>query len=226
LFKNRTETANYGTVKILLVEDHTLFREGLRHLLRAIDATVQMDATANCAEALECLGDRTYDLVLLDLKLPGVQGLDALTTLREVAPFTPIVALSGEEDPDVVYRVVEAGAMGFIPKSSTSDVLIQAMQLVLAKGIYLPPSVLNPIRSERTPLAVPDRNAALARLSKRQMDVLRCILRGQPNKAIARQLELSEATVKTHLRAVFAALGVHNRTQAVYAAAKLGLRIA
>lgn len=132
----------------------------MTHLLRVIDATVQMDAAADCVEALKNLRDRTYDLVLLDLKLPGVQGLDALTTLRKAAPSTPIVALSGEEDPDVVYRVVEAGAMGFIPKSSTSDVLIQAMRLVLAKGIYLPPSALNFTRSDRAPPVVADRNAA------------------------------------------------------------------
>jgi DNA-binding NarL/FixJ family response regulator len=121
--------------------------------------------------------------------------------------------------------------MGFIPKSSTSDVLIQAMRLVLAKGIYLPPSVLNSVRSDRGPsdegrIALADGATVLAHLSPRQMEVLRCVVRGKPNKIIARELKLSEATVKSHLNVVFHALGVHNRTQAVYAAAKLGLRIA
>jgi DNA-binding NarL/FixJ family response regulator len=118
--------------------------------------------------------------------------------------------------------------MGFIPKSSTSEVLIQAMRLVLANGVYLPPAVLNAGPGARAaPQVLPDlAGETVPGLTPRQMDVLRCVLKGKPNKIVARELNVSEATVKTHLTAVFDALGVRNRTEAVYAAAKLGLRIA
>ncbi len=215
-------------MRILLVDDHTLFREGLRHLLGALDERVQMDGASDCAEALERLGSGTYDLVLLDLKMPGLHGLDALATLRSTAPATPVVVLSGEDDAKIVHAAIECGAMGFIPKSSTSEILIQAMRLVLAHGVYLPPAVLNAGPGARAaPLSLPEQPGEdLPGLTPRQMDVLRCVLKGKPNKIVARELNVSEATVKTHLTAVFDALGVRNRTEAVYAAAKLGLRIA
>lgn len=215
-------------MRILLVDDHTLFREGLRHLLAALDPRVQMDGAADCAEALRLLGVATYELILLDLKLPGLNGLDALATLRSTAPGTPAVVLSGEDDSTIVHAAIECGAMGFIPKSSTSEVLIQAMRLVLANGVYLPPAALNAGPGARAaPRVLPDlAGETVPGLTPRQMDVLRCVLKGKPNKIVARELNVSEATVKTHLTAVFDALGVRNRTEAVYAAAKLGLRIA
>jgi DNA-binding NarL/FixJ family response regulator len=204
-------------VKILLVDDHPLFRGGLKYLLRGLDISVEMDEAGDCAGALARLGAGAYDLVLLDLKLPGVNGLDGLDSVREAAPGTPVIVLSGEEGPQVVHATIERGAMGFIPKSSTPEVMIEAMRLVLARGIYLPPAALD---------AVPESSAGLPGLTPRQMDVMRCLIRGKPNKVIARELDVSEATVKAHLTAVFEALGAKNRTEAVYAAAKLGLRIA
>jgi DNA-binding NarL/FixJ family response regulator len=122
------------------------------------------------------------------------------------------------EDPQVVHAAIELGAMGFIPKSSTTELMIQAMRLVLAHGVYLPPAALDAVP--------PDVSAGLPGLTPRQMDVMRCLISGKPNKVIARELDVSEATVKAHLTAVFQALGAKNRTEAVYAAAKLGLRIA
>lgn len=214
-------------MRILLVDDHTLFREGLRHLLTAIDERVRMEGVPGCTEALERLSTTAYDLVLLDFKMPGLQGVEALATLRSAAPSTPVVVLSGEDDARIVHAAIECGAMGFIPKSSTSEVLIQAMRLVLAHGVYLPPAVLESGPGARAPLPpVEAPGAPLPGLTPRQMDVLRCVLKGKPNKIVARELNVSEATVKTHLTAVFDALGVRNRTEAVYAAAKLGLRIA
>jgi len=204
-------------VKILLIDDHPLFRGGLKYLLRGLDDGVETDESGDCSQALERLGAGSYDLVLLDLKLPGVNGLDALASLRDAAPGTPLIVLSGEEDPDVVRASIERGAMGFIPKSSTPEVMIQALRLVLTRGVYLPPTALDAV-----PAAV---SAALPGLTPRQMDVMRCVIRGMPNKVIARELDVSEATVKAHLTAVFQALGARNRTEAVYVAAKLKLRL-
>jgi DNA-binding NarL/FixJ family response regulator len=208
-------------MKILLVDDHALLRGGMRYLLRSLDSELEMDEASNCNEALEFVAGRSYDLVLLDLKMPGLNGLDALAALREAAPSMPLVVLSGESDPGLIRGAIDGGAMGFIPKSSTPEVLIQALRLVLAKGVYLPQLVLDQAHAAG---AVPrTASSTLPGITPRQMDVLRCVIRGQANKAIARELALSEGTVKAHLSAVFQVLGAHSRTEAVYAAAKLGL---
>lgn len=215
-------------MNILLVDDHPLLRGGMRFLLRSLDAGLEMDEASNCAQALERLAGRSYDLVLLDLNMPGVKGLDALDALRDAVPGTPLVVLSGEEDPRVVRAAIERGAMGFIPKSSTPEVLVQALRLVLAHGVYLPPAVLD--AEYATPVPASPRVASgampLPGLTPRQMEVLRCVIRGEPNKVIARELDLAEGTVKAHVTAVLRGLGARNRTEAVYAAAKLGLRLA
>jgi DNA-binding NarL/FixJ family response regulator len=201
----------------------------MRFLLRSLDAGLEMDEASNAAQALELVATRSYDLVLLDLKMPGLNGMDALAALRAAVPGTPLVVLSAEDDPAVVRAAIEGGAMGFIPKSSTPEVLIQALRLVLAQGVYLPPAVLERVKTSpaRAPSSAPigPSDAMLPGLTPRQMDVLRCVIRGKPNKVIARELEVSEATVKAHLSAVFLALSAHNRTEAVFAAAKLGLRL-
>lgn len=218
------------TMHILLVDDHPLLRGGMRFLLRSLDAGLEMDEASNCAQALELLAGRGYDLVLLDLNMPGVKGLDALDALRDAVPGTPLVVLSGEEDPRVVRAAIERGAMGFIPKSSTPEVLVQALRLVLAHGVYLPPAVLEAGHATPAPAPAPSQavpgGMPLTGLTPRQMEVLRCVIRGQPNKVIARELDLAEGTVKAHVTAVLRGLGARNRTEAVYAAAKLGLRLA
>lgn len=215
-------------MNILLIDDHTLFREGLKFLLRSLDAALEIDEAGDCAKALERAAGRSYELVLLDLKMPGVNGFDALAALREAIPAAPVVVLSGEDNSGVVRAAIERGAMGFIPKSSTPEVLIQALRLVLAHGVYLPPAVLNsagPAASASLASQTAGGHATLPGLTPRQMDVLRCVIQGKSNKIIARELDLSEGTVKAHLSSVLRALGTHNRTEAVYAAAKLGLRL-
>jgi DNA-binding NarL/FixJ family response regulator len=217
------------TMNILLIDDHALFREGLKFLLRSLDAALKVDDAGDCAKALEQAAARSYELVLLDLKMPGVQGLDALTALREAIPSAPLVVLSGEDNPGVVRAAIERGAMGFIPKSSTPEVLIQALRLVLAHGVYLPPAVLDGVGAAPSPASAASQSSAgqtaLPGLTPRQMDVLRCVIQGKSNKLIARELDVSEGTVKAHLSSVLRALDARNRTEAVYAAAKLGLRL-
>ena len=205
-------------MRILLVDDHTLFRAGLKYLLRGLDEKVEMEEAGDCAEALGRLAHGAYDFVLLDLNLPGVNGLDALDSLRNAVPGTPLIVLSGEGSPEIVHASIERGAMGFIPKSSTQEVMIQAMRLVLAHGVYLPPSALDSVGVAAS--------RSLPGLTPRQAEVMRRVILGKPNKTIARELEVSEATVKAHLTAVFQTLGARNRTEAVYVAAKLGLRLA
>ena len=213
-------------MKILLVDDHPLFRGGLKYLLQSLDEHLELGEAGNCSQAEALAAEHGYDLVLVDLKMPGVGGLDALTVVRAAFPTTPVVVVSGEDDPSVVRAAIECGAMGFIPKSSTPEVMIQALKLVLAHGIYLPPRVLAASQSaDPTPLSAVTAEAGLTGLSARQMDVLRCVIQGKPNKVIARELDVAEGTVKAHLSSVLRALGARNRTEAVYAAAKLGLRL-
>lgn len=214
---------------ILLVDDHALFRGGLKFLLQQLDTGLVLDEAGNCTQAIERTAARRYDLILLDLNMPGLNRLDALEALRDAAPDAPVVVLSGEGDPAVVRAAIERGAMGFIPKSATPEVLIQALRLVLAHGVYLPVEVLDTAYTvaKATPGAQTDwaSQQTPAGLTPRQMDVLRCVIQGKPNKVIARELGVAESTVKVHLSSVLRAFGAHNRTEAVYGAAKMGLRL-
>ena len=159
--------------------------------------------------------------------MPGSQGTSALEFMREALVDVPIVVISGEDDPALIRQAIDLGASGFVPKSSTHPILIGALQLILAGGVYLPMHVLG--ESSR-PLPVPAQIESLSvgvpipGLSDRQFEVLLKAVRGYSNKAIARALQLSESTVKAHLSASFRVLGVSNRTEAVYAAAQLGIR--
>jgi len=204
-------------VRILIVDDHALFREGLRFLLRDLDPQLEIREAANCGEALAMAGER-FSLVLLDLHMPGVKGIEALQAVREAFEASRIVVLSGEEDPRLVRQAIDAQAAGFIPKSSTPQVLLSALRLVLADGVYLPTVALRDLDEGL-------RGQLSGNLSGRQVDVLRKAVEGKANKVIARELGISEGTVKAHLAAAFRALGVKNRTEAVYAAARSGLQL-
>ena len=203
-------------MKILVVEDHALFREGLKYLLRGLDEALEIHEAGTCAEALERTAAHTYDLVLLDLMMPGRSGLDALRALREAVPEHPVVVLSGEDDRHTIQAAIERGAMGFIPKASTPETLVQALRQILAGEVYLPETALED--SEATA-------AELPALTPRQFEVLRYIVQGKPNKVIAAELGLAHDTVRHHVSAVLAHLGARNRTEAVYLTAKLGLRL-
>jgi len=148
--------------------------------------------------------------------------------MREALPTVPVVVLSGEDDPQMIRTTIQHGAMGFIPKASTPEVLVQALKLVLARSVYLPPAALD-ASDESTPLRAADpagrSDANLLGITQRQLEVLRCVIQGKTNKVIARELDISDGTVKQHLSDVLLRLGVKNRTEAVYAAAKLGLRL-
>jgi DNA-binding NarL/FixJ family response regulator len=176
-------------------------------------------------------------LVILDLGLPGMSGMEGLAWLQARHPQVPVVVMSSADDQETVLRALDAGAMGFIPKSSASVVLRGALELVLAGGIYLPPSVFLPQRGGAVPppAVKPVAEASLADppactpeslgLTHRQAEVLDLILQGHPAKSICRALDLAPGTVKTHTTAVLRALKVTNRTQAVVAASQLGWRL-
>ena len=224
-------------MNVLLIDDHALFREGVALLLRPLVAELQVWEAGSLEEGLALLEQRgAPELVLMDLALPGRSGLEGIPLLRQRWPDTPVVALSSSDDKATVLQALDAGAMGFIPKTSSSALLVGALKLIMAKGIYLPPSVFLGGRGAGEPEPRPVAEVAVAGaaeagrrpeelgLSGRQAEVLYLILQGKPAKVIARELNLSASTVKAHTSAVLRTLNVTTRTQAVVAAGKLGLR--
>ena len=208
---------------VLLIDDHAMFRQGLKFLLSDLDNSLYFSEAGSCDQAVELLADKEAQLILLDLNMPGTKGLGALQAVTAAAPTTPVAVLSGEEDPNLIRATIEAGASGYIPKASSSEILVAALQLILAGGIYLPHKVLAGMEAV-TAGKGNSIEATKDLLSGRQTAVLLRAIQGQPNKVIAVDLGIAEGTVKTHLSAAFKALGVHNRTEAVFAAARLGLK--
>lgn len=209
---------------VLLVDDHVMFRQGLKFLLFDLNEKLRFSEAGSGEQALALLGEHDIELVLLDLHMPGSNGLAALRQIREGFPSVPLAVLSGEDDPAVILEAIEEGASGFVPKSSTSELLVAALKLILAGGVYLPANAISSAASITTPVSPEPLKERVNLLSGRQQMILLRAIQGQPNKIIAQDLEIAEGTVKTHLSAAYKALGVHNRTEAVYAAAKIGLK--
>lgn len=207
----------------LIVDDHELFREGLRLLLEYTAPDIVFDQCAGVSGAVDLLKQHNYRLVLLDWNLENVSGPQALERIRETAPLARVVVVSGENDRETVLAAIEAGASGFIPKSASPAVLTMALRLICAGGIYLPDGVLAARQTQ--PAQVDTAQVLLPSLTERQIEVFKALVRGMPNKAIGRLLEISDATVKVHVSAIFRALDVKNRTEAVYAAARKGLKV-
>jgi two-component system, NarL family, nitrate/nitrite response regulator NarL len=202
-------------MRALVIDDHPLVHEiipaVLRKALGEVAVTTEITLEAGLARAG---GAAQPDLVLLDLGLPGCEGLEAVSRFRAKFPNVPLVVLSGTCDRASIIGAFDAGAIGYIPKTSKPDVMIAALKLVAAGGTYVPREALEG-RMER-----PDLD-----LTQRQREVLRLILKGYNNERIAKELGISPATVKQHAHAIFTALGVSTRAGAVIAAARLGLAL-
>jgi DNA-binding NarL/FixJ family response regulator len=206
---------------VLIVDDHPLFREGLKALLQGLDPGVRIAAFASVADTLTGFpADAAPDLVLLDMTLPGTSRLEALAAMRTRFESAAVVVVSGDEDPALIRDAIEAGAAGYIPKTTDPMLTIQALRLVLANGTYMPRAALERQACHVAPGAAPQE---LPHFSERQLAVLKALLHGKPNKLIARELDIAEGTVKAHLWAVYQALHVSNRAQAMYRAHELGL---
>lgn len=208
-------------MKLLVVDDHALIRDGVRGVVKdLIPDAVVLDAS-DCAQAARLLEQHPdIELVLLDLKLPDGDGFSLLSELRANRPATAVVMLAGDDAPKTIATALDQGALGFIPKSASRAVMMNALRLVLSGGIYVPPEILAreaPRQGQPAPRSPGDFG-----LTERQSDVLTFMLRGQSNKTIAHALDLAEPTVKNHVTAILKALKVTNRTEAVVAARQLG----
>ncbi|MFC4309622.1 response regulator transcription factor [Steroidobacter flavus] len=199
-------------MKILIVDDHPLFRAGFHAVLEQSDLDAGVLSVSSVPEALQALQtDGDIGLVLLDIHLKGDDGFNALKIIGERFPTTACIMISGDDQQAVAARAVAAGASGFIPKSFTADEMIASIRKVLAGEVFVP---------ETTNLAAATEQPN--GLTLRQLEVISMLGRGFSNKEIARALDVAERTVKAHVSAVFEALNVRNRTQAVLVAQKRG----
>jgi DNA-binding NarL/FixJ family response regulator len=214
-------------LKILIIEDHALVREGLVRLLARIEKGVVLRDCADFDSALAVLeGEDEVDLILLDLALPGIDGFVGLDILRRQFPALPVVVVSAFDDAPTINRVMNLGASGFIPKSYSGEALLAALHEVLAGNIFRPDGAGKPARLDDMPPLPPAGNGvqpAEFGLTERQAQVLALMVRGLSNREIGDELELSEGTVKIHVTAIFKALGVASRTQALVAVARYGI---
>jgi DNA-binding NarL/FixJ family response regulator len=197
----------------LIADDHWLVRQGIRHTLSELGDEVTITEAASYADVLSLLRNNAkFDLLLLDLSMPGMSYDEGLEEIRQIAPSVPLVVVSGADDPITIRQLISAGAAGFIPKSEPPKILLSALQLVLSGGIYVPTMALATVTQEET-----------LHLTDRQMQVLKLLAEGAPNKTIANELGLAVPTVKIHVAAVLRQLSARNRTEAVQHAIRQGL---
>ncbi len=199
-------------MKVLIADDHPLVREGICNVLKHIssDQTIlQADDFPQAKKIIKQYPE--LDLILLDLYMPEMNGVTSLIKLRQQLPCTPIVIISASENINDIRGAINNGANGYIHKSSSSEIMLNALRLVLSGGLYLPPqwTVEANIKNES--------------LTQRQKEIITLLATGKANKEIAREFSISDKTVKAHLSEIFKRLQVSNRTQAVHQARKLGI---
>jgi len=210
-------------MRALVIDDHPLIQEIVPVVLAKALGEVTVDTEATLEGGLARAGGANApDLVLLDLGLPGCEGLEALARFRSKFPDLPLVVLSSTCDRDSIIAAIEAGAVGYIPKTSKPDVMIAALKVVAAGGTYVPREALDEPAEKPAPRR---RRAVALDLTQRQKDVMRLILKGYNNERIAAELSIAPNTVKQHAHAIFSALGVSTRAEAVIAAARHGLSL-
>lgn len=215
--------ASDGSLRIVFADDHRLVREALAPFIQRLAPTVRLDEASTVDEAISLLENNTQcDLILLDLNMPGMDGFEGFNRLQHVAPDTPIAVLSGSIDPSDVSQALAHGAAGYIPKTTAGTTLVNALQIILAGEVYVPPALMT-AQANRGSGTGGTRETRTVPLADRQMDVLKALAEGLTNKEIARRLGIAEITVKVHLQSIYRKLGVSNRTEALAAALNRGL---
>jgi DNA-binding NarL/FixJ family response regulator len=227
-------------MRVLLVDDHPLILSALQSVIQGLGDDVTVIGASSAEQArTELLKDADFDLVLLDLALGDADGFEVLSEFRAAYPALPVVVVSASDRTSDVIRAIDLGAMGFVPKRSSNELLFDALRMVMSGGLYVPPMMLgletpasggDTVPGVMRPVGAPAGQAdyqkaplslASVGLTPRQGDVLALLLQGKPNKLIARELNVSVETVKDHVAAVLRALGVNSRTQAVLAVSQM-----
>jgi DNA-binding NarL/FixJ family response regulator len=207
-------------LKILVVDDHSLVREGLCQVLKGLDADVAVLEASNCAQAFELAAlHHDLDLVLLDYHLPDMTGLEALDVFGAKHPELPIVMLSGSVNPKIMGQVIAKGAAGFITKAGKSNEMLAILRLVLDGEVCIPPELDDESSLQQAAYTT---GYPPLQFTQRQEDVLYLLLDGRTNREISETLNLAEETIKTHITAILRGFGVKNRVQAVMAANRHG----
>ncbi len=224
-------------MKILIADDHRLVIEAVKAKLSELGAGIEFVLALSVDELLAGATD-DLDLALIDLNMPGAEGQAHIEEMRRRHPAVPVIVLSGYEDPAIMRSALACGVLGFIPKAYSPEVMVSAVRLVLAGGVYVPPMLLSALppcivagvpgagsgaaaQAARAPASAQTLEHLRNVLTERQVEVLQLLSQGKPNKLIGRSLGISEGTVKIHLAAIFRALNVRNRTEAVVAAQAL-----
>lgn len=225
-------------MKVLIADDHRLIVEGVKTKLSELGQHVECVVAMDLEEFARAVHpDAGLDLAIIDIAMPGTHGHEHIAQMRTLAPDVPVIVLSGSEDLEQIRALLDLGVQGFIPKAYSPDVMLSAVRLVLAGGVYVPQMLLAGMQArgmlpgDGVPVAIardatpadPERSLDGLRqiLTSRQIDVMLLLSQGKPNKLIARDLGISEGTVKIHLAAIFRALNVRNRVEAVVASRKL-----
>ena len=205
-------------MKIFLADDHHLFLEGMQSVLSGLADDVDIETSNNGIDALKVLSNDLFDIALIDLRLPSLDGFSILSELSKINCLTPVIMVTASEDPLDEQKAIDLGAMGFVPKSSSGQEIIHAINCVLDGEIVRQDNSIFKFDDN------PNNNwASQHNITPRQLEVLRLIRHGLSNQAIADRLFLSTATIKTHIISIFQALGTQSRTEAIQKAQQLGL---
>lgn len=195
------------TTRILIIDDHDLYRSGLRAALNASIPDSEISEAGSIDEAMSASAD-TLDVIVLDIRLPGLNGVEGLALLKKRWPLAPVLMLSSQNDSETVDAAIERGAAGFVSKSDAADKIVSTIKLIL-RGQFAP--------------QLPGGDSPLLRLTPRQCEVLDLLCQGMTNKLIAQRLSLSENTVRVHVQAILGFLQVSSRSEAIFAARSRGL---
>ncbi|WP_090216420.1 response regulator transcription factor [Geopseudomonas guangdongensis] len=208
--------------KILIADDHPLFREAIHNVISDGFAGCEVMETSDLDSALALTQEHDdLDLILLDLNMPGMHGLNGLMTLRNEAPTIPVVIVSAEEDKQIVLQAITYGAVGFITKSSPRAQMTEAIEQILNGNVYLPSEIIRSSKPSARRVGHDEPGIPpelLQALTRKQLLVLERMTKGESNKQIAYNLDIAETTVKAHVSAILRKLGVHNRVQAILSA--------
>jgi len=226
-------------MKILIADDHELFLKGLEFILQENFPKTELTTAQSYTDIFSILEQKdSFDLIITDLAMPGANWLSAITKIHQLLPETPIIIISAVFDKEILQQTLDVGVAGYIPKTSSNTLIVSAINLVLAGGVYIPHELLysakiTPLSPEKQKeymaplktlekLTVNNTESTSKGLTGRQIDIVKCIAEGLSNKQIAYKLNLTEGTVKVHITVILKILNVKNRTSAVIEAAKRG----
>ncbi len=215
-------------MKVLIADDHAMIREGISDTLKQMCPEISIYEADNASSTLNLLTqEQNFSFALIDLFMPGANEFSLLRKLCKDNPELPVIVFSASEDPQNITKSLNLGAVGYIPKNSSKAIMLNAIQLVLAGGIYVPNAIRKkPQKNKSTPnneINIEEFKSLISTLTSRQLEILKLVAIGNSNKYIAYELNISENTVKTHVSAILKHLHLHNRTQVGILSAKTGI---